>query len=111
MNWVDIDKKELAEQGEYKKLIIDYPDRLARFGYSYIERHLKYCGVEIIATAEKEPEDVQSELVKDLLAIVTSFTARLYGARGGKKVRQGFQGLIAGVEPDEEAAKEQKEND
>ncbi|WP_333871632.1 IS607 family transposase, partial [Desulforamulus putei] len=26
----------LAEHGEYKKLIIEYPDRLARFGYSYI---------------------------------------------------------------------------
>jgi len=63
----------LAERGEYKKLIIEYPDRLVRFGYSYIERHLKYCGVEIIAIAEKEPEDAHSELVRDLLAIITSF--------------------------------------
>jgi len=99
----------LAERGEYKKLIIEYPDRLARFGYSYIERHLRYCGVEIIATAEKEPEDARSELVRDLLAIVTSFSARLYGVRGGKKVRQGFQELIAGVKSDEETEKEQEE--
>jgi predicted site-specific integrase-resolvase len=97
----------LAEQGEYRKLIIEYPDRLARFGYSYIERHLKYCGVETIAIAEKEPEDAQSELVRDLLAIVTSFSARLYGARGGKKVRQGFRELITGVSQDEEAEKEE----
>jgi predicted site-specific integrase-resolvase len=99
----------LAERGEYKKLIIEYPDRLARFGYEYIERHLRYCGVEIIAIAEKEPEDVHTELVRDLLAIVTSFSARLYSARGGKKVRQGFRELIAGVESDEKAEKEQKE--
>ncbi|HAG08515.1 MAG TPA: IS607 family transposase [Desulfotomaculum sp.] len=99
----------LAEQGEYKKLIIEYPDQLARFGYLYIERHLRYCGVEITAIAEKEPEDAQSELVRDLLAIVTSFSARLYGARGGKKVRQGFRELIAGVESDEKAEEEQKE--
>ncbi|EQD46097.1 DNA binding domain protein, excisionase family, partial [mine drainage metagenome] len=32
--------------------------------------------------------DAQSELVKDLLAIVTSFSARLYGARGGRKARK-----------------------
>lgn len=96
----------LAEQGEYKKLLIEYPDRLARFGYVYIERHLKYCGVEIVAIAEKEPEDAQSELVRDLLSVVTSFSARLYGARGGKKVRQGFRELIAGVAQDEEAEKE-----
>lgn len=97
----------LAERGEYQKLIVEYPDRLARFGYAYIERHLKYCGVEIIAIAEKEPEDVHSELVRDLLAIVTSFSARLYGARGGKKVRQGFRELIARVEAGEEAEKEE----
>ncbi len=80
----------IAEQGEYKKLLIASPDRLARFGYSYIERHLRYCGVEIIAIAEKEPEDAQTELERDLLSIVASFSARLYGARGGKKVRQGL---------------------
>ena len=98
----------LAERGEYKKLIIEYPDRLARFGYLYIERHLRYCGVEIIAIAEREPEDAHSELVRDLLAIVTSFSARLYGARGGKKIRQGFRALIAGVERDEEVKKEEE---
>ncbi|BCV21827.1 hypothetical protein hamaS1_18960 [Moorella sp. Hama-1] len=97
----------LAEQGEYKKLLIEYPDRLARFGYSYIERHLKYCGVEITAIAAKEPEDAPSELVRDLLSLVTSFSARLYGARGGKKVRQGFRELIAGVKPDAETEKEE----
>lgn len=92
----------LAEQGEYKKLIIEYPDRLARFGYEYIERHLRYCGVEIIAIAEKEPEDAPTELVRDLLAVVTTFLARLYGARGGKKIRQKFRELIAEAEQNEE---------
>jgi len=88
----------MAERGEYKKLIIEYPDRLARFGYSYIERHLRYCGVEIVAIAEKEPEDAHSELVRDLLAIVTSFSARLYGSRGGRKVNQKFRELIKDAE-------------
>ncbi|QSZ28053.1 IS607 family transposase [Aceticella autotrophica] len=96
----------LAERGEYKKLIIEYPDRLTRFGYSYIERHLHYCGVEVIATSEKELEDAQSELVRDLLAIITSFSAKLYGTRGGKKIRQGFRELITEVKSDEEKEKE-----
>jgi len=87
-----------AEQGKFKKLLIEYPDRLARFGYAYIERHLKYCGVEIISIAEKEPEDFHTELVRDLLAIVTSFSARLYGARGGRKVNRKFRELINNVE-------------
>ncbi|MCF6097152.1 hypothetical protein L1766_09175 [Thermovorax subterraneus] len=56
-----------------------------------MERHLKYCGVEIEITSQKEPEYAHTELVRDLLAIVISFSARLYGARGGGKTRQGFR--------------------
>jgi predicted site-specific integrase-resolvase len=91
-----------AERGEFKKLLIEYPDRLARFGYTYLERHLKYCGVEIEITSQKEPEDAHTELVQDLLAVVTSFSARLYGARGGRKIRQGFWELIRDVEKTKE---------
>lgn len=88
----------LAERGEYRKPIIEYPDRLARFGYEYLERHLRYCGVEIIAIAEKELEDAQSELVRDLRAIVMSFSARLYGGGGGRRINRKFRELIAGAE-------------
>lgn len=88
----------MAERGEFKKLLIEYPDRLAGSGYAYLERHLKHCGVEIEVTSQKESEDARTELVQDLLAIVTSFSARLYGARGGRKVRQGFRELIEDAE-------------
>lgn len=86
-----------AERGEFKRLLIEYPDRLARFGFDYIERHLKYCGVTVEVVAQKEPEEAHAELVQDLLAIVTSFSARIYGARGGRKIRQGFQELMRHV--------------
>lgn len=59
---------------------------------------MRHCGVEIEATSQKEPEDVHTELVQDLLTIVTSFSARLYGARGGRKVRQSFRELIEDAE-------------
>jgi predicted site-specific integrase-resolvase len=54
--------------------------------------------LEIEITLQKEPEDAHTELVQDLLAIVTSFSARLYGARGGRKVRHGFRELIEDAE-------------
>ncbi|WP_211229967.1 hypothetical protein [Desulfovirgula thermocuniculi] len=73
-------------------------DRLARFGYAYLERHLNHCGVEIEVTSQKEPDDAHAELVQDLLAIVTSFSARLYGESLGRKVRQGFRELIEDAE-------------
>lgn len=67
----------MAERGEFKKLLIEYPDRLSRFGYAYLERYLKHCGVKIEVTSQKEPEDAHTELVQDLLSIVTSFSAHL----------------------------------
>jgi putative resolvase len=59
---------------------------------------------EIEVTSRQEPEDAHTELVQDLLAIVTSFSARLYGARGGRKVRQGLQELMRRVEAEREEA-------
>ncbi|WP_218185346.1 recombinase family protein [Calditerricola satsumensis] len=42
-----------------------------------------------------------AERVQDLLAIVTSFSTRIDGARRGRKIRQGFQELMqhVGEEP------------
>jgi predicted site-specific integrase-resolvase len=65
-----------VEGGEFKKLLMEYPYRLARFRHAFLERHLKYC------TSQKETEDAHTELVQDLLAIVASFPAQLYGAMG-----------------------------
>jgi len=38
---------ELAEKRLIDKVLVTYPDRLARFGLKYIERHLSFCGVSI----------------------------------------------------------------
>lgn len=84
----------MAERGECRKLLIEYPDRLARFGYAFLERHLRHCGVEVDITFGIEPDDGHVELARDLLALVTSFSARLYGARGGRAIRRGVWGLV-----------------
>ncbi|QZA33436.1 MerR family DNA-binding transcriptional regulator [Hydrogenibacillus sp. N12] len=82
-----ISTKKEAEAGNLS------PDRLARFGFDV----LKSCGVEIEVISPKEPEEAHAELVQDLLAIVTSFSARIDGARGGRKIRRGFQELMRRV--------------
>ena len=75
----------------YKRVIIEYSDRLARFGYRYLESYFSACGIQLEIL--KKPETLstssstglnQEELVKDLIASITSFSARLYGARGAK---------------------------
>lgn len=65
-------------------LLIEYKDRLARFGYKYLERYVQEFDSEIRVMEEVEKDD-ERELVEDLIAITTSFSARIYGKRGGKK--------------------------
>ena len=86
-----------AEQKQIQLLLIEYPDRLARFGYEYLVDLFRVLGVNVIVTSTQEPEDANTELGKDLLAIVTSFSARLYGARGGRKVCETVTKVISEV--------------
>jgi predicted site-specific integrase-resolvase len=75
-----------VKNGKVKRVIVEYPDRLARFGYEYIKFFMETFGVELIVINGKENvEDINQELADDLIAIVTSFSARIYGKRGGKK--------------------------
>ena len=75
-----------VKKGEVEKVIIEYPDRLARFGYEYLKFFLESFGVELVVlNGEENEEDRTKELAEDLIAIVTSFAARIYGLHGKEK--------------------------
>jgi len=66
-------------------VLIEFKDRLARFGYSYLQEFIEsHSGRVEVVTQEDEPKDATQELLEDMLAIVTSFSARLYGQRSQK---------------------------
>jgi excisionase family DNA binding protein len=73
---------------EVDSIVVEYPDRLARFGFNYLKEFSKDNGVEIEAVEQKEKLEHNEEMVKDLISVVTCFSARLYGARGGKKLKK-----------------------
>ncbi len=75
---------DLAEKGLIDKVIVTYPDRLARFGLKYVERHLNYCGVLVEYIKPKEQREPRGELIDDLVSIITSFAGKLYGMRSRK---------------------------
>lgn len=77
----------LASKNEIDVVLVEFKDRLARFGYSYIEEVFKTHGVKIELLEQKETQDATQELVQDMMAIIAVFAARLYGARS-KKFRQ-----------------------
>lgn len=76
---------EACRRPEVRELLITHPERLARFGTGIIENLLSGYGVNIRVIGEEDFErSEESALVHDMLAIVTSFSGRLYGQRSAK---------------------------
>src|SRR5712692_1809207 len=76
---------EVIELGRVRRLIIAHRDRLVRFGYEYFEAFCERHHTEIVVI-NGENLSPEQELVRDLLAIVTVFSARLHGLRSYRKV-------------------------
>jgi len=70
--------------GEVRTLYIAHKDRLVRFGFDLIEHTAKLNGCEIVVV-NQESLSPQQEMIEDLLAIVHTFSCRLYGLRSYKK--------------------------
>ena len=64
-------------------IVVEHKDRATRFGFRYLDTLLDQQGrrIEVVNLAENGRED----LVADLVAIVYSFCARLYGQRRAKR--------------------------
>ena len=71
------------ELGQVKRLIIGSEDRFVRFGYDWFEAFCERHGTEI-TVMNGESFSPQEELVRDLTAIITVFSARLHGLRAQK---------------------------
>ncbi len=74
----------LIEQQEIDLVLIEYPDRLVRFGYGYLEETFRWKQVSIEVVEPPRMQTPTEELVQDLLSIVTVFSGRLYGSRAKK---------------------------
>lgn len=65
---------------------MEHKDRLTRFGFNYFELLLPKLGCELVVMDRDEEE--KSDLMKDLVAIIYSFAARIYGLRRGRQQAQ-----------------------
>ncbi len=74
---------DLLNKSDYDILIVEHRDRLARFGTNYMDLLLKRCNIKLDIV--NQVEDKKDDLMTDLVAIITSFSARLYGQRRGKR--------------------------
>lgn len=66
------------------RIVINYKDRLLRFGYEMLEQVCRLNNVKIEIINHTEDKTYEEELVEDVLSVVTVFSARLYGSRSHK---------------------------
>jgi putative resolvase len=62
-------------------ILVEHRDRLMRFGFEYVEMALAAQGRRLLVADESELKD---DLVQDMIEVLTSFCARLYGRRSAK---------------------------
>jgi predicted site-specific integrase-resolvase len=73
----------LLEDQRMTTIVVEHKDRATRFGFRYVEVLLRGQGrtLEVINLAENDRED----LLHDLVSVIYSFAARLYGQRRAKR--------------------------
>ena len=70
---------------EISLIVVEYKDRLSRFGLRFIYRFFEGLGCKIEVIEIESSKDENKELVDNMLALITSFSARLYRKRDGRK--------------------------
>jgi putative resolvase len=73
--------KKLLSNSNIKVILVEHNDRLMRFGIEYLEAVLAAQDRKLVVIDSNELKD---DLVQDMIEMLTSFCARLYGRRSAK---------------------------
>lgn len=84
-------------EGRIGRLVISHKDRLLRFGAELVFAICEAKDVEVVILNQGEDTTFEEDLAKDVLEIITVFSARLYGSRSHKNQRL-LDGMRAAVE-------------
>jgi excisionase family DNA binding protein len=102
MNYNKRGLKQLLEQimnGQIGRLVLTHKDRLLRFGAELVFSLCAVKNVEVVIINQGDEPSFEEELAKDVLEIITVFSARLYGSRShkNKQLMTNLQNAVAGV--------------
>ena len=75
----------LARDKKITKIIIEHKDRLTRFMYDIFVEYFDSHGIEIECVEEILPQSFENELVSDMLTLMSSFSAKIYGKRSSER--------------------------
>ncbi|WP_066942281.1 IS607 family transposase [Microtetraspora fusca] len=71
----------LLSDASIQVIVVEHRDRLARFGVEYVEAALSAQGRRLVVA---DPGETADDLVRDMIEVLTSMCARLYGRRGAR---------------------------
>ena len=86
-------------EGRIGRLVITHKDRLLRFGAELVFAICAAKNVEVVILNQGQDTTFEEDLAKDVLEVITVFSARLYGSRSRKN-----QKLLDGVKTAVEAS-------
>ena len=82
--------------GTVERLVLTHKDRLLRFGAELIFSICEMNQTEVVIINQSQDSTFEEELAKDVLEIITVFSARLYGS-GSKKNQRLIDGMKQAV--------------
>ena len=74
----------LINEHKIDRVVVEHKDRLSRFGFGLLEAYFNSHGVEIEWVNETLGKSYEEELVEDILSLMASFSARIYGKRSAE---------------------------
>lgn len=78
----------LVSEHKINRVVVEYKDRLTRFCFEVFEAFFNSHGVEIECVEEVFPKSFENELVEDMLALLSSFSSKIYGKRSAERRRK-----------------------
>ena len=73
----------LVESRQVDIVVVEFKDRLTRFGFDYLRKYFESHDVRVEVVEESE-KGYMEELIEDFVSVVISFAARIYGKRSQK---------------------------
>jgi len=88
----------LSSDDDWAILLVEHKDRLTRFGFNYIDTLMKKMGriVEVVNLTD----DKASDLMQDLISVIYSFSAKMYGLRRSKRKTEQIIELLKSEDSD-----------
>lgn len=74
---------DLLHKDDWNTLIVEHQDRLTRFGFNYLKVLLELANKKVLVI--NQVKDDTTDLVQDIVSILYSFSARMYGRRNSSK--------------------------